>query len=226
MVLVHRSTILIVFSLVVLAIALLIFYMLFLNQSLELVNTSYELSGQDLVFYSTIKNNKDYNINNINFTVEVAGKKYSKLIDSIDGNQNFPIVVELPLTEPYKYDVFVSAPFAKTIHFPFQLDEKIVHPVETTISLDNQMSTNKDYELGVEICNVSQGDLIDIAVIINTPENYFDSKPIPTSTSLAKDKCKHLNYTLTPIKNGDIIIGVVTRVNKLELVQEKNVVIS
>lgn len=225
MVLLHRKTIFLVFFLITITLLLVLSYFSFLHQPVITKNSHFDFIKNDLVFHSNVVNVSGHLIENVEFSIVTDDEKYVNLIKSIKPDENVPVSLRVPISDSLRYEVFVSAPFSKPFYFPFKLDPQLVEPVDTNLIFPPNLKLNKENDLKIEVCNVSESDIINVEVSIDSESGYFNKPIIPSSINLSRGQCKTLNYTLTPINQGEVTFLVVTKAHQLELYKEKTVVI-
>lgn len=202
-------------------------YLFSISQSLVVEEARFELAGDSLVFYSTINNISNSYVRDISVDLIHSGGKTSYRVEDIPPNESREVVIkDIVFSDDLVYDIFILAPFNRTIRLPFVLEEDTIRPVTAEVFLTGEMVVGEDYDYIVKLCNVSNNALIDVRWSASTNESYFDQPLIPQVIDLGINQCKNLNSTLTPIKSGIARLKFVVSVERLEQSYQHEIFIS
>jgi len=199
-------------------------FLVFFNQGLEVSEPSVSIIGSDVVLKMTLINKSMHRINGVEVVVSNTETKKTFYLrgessaqsSSLDANQSFDFVASVPLSKSLKYEVFVSAPFNKTIPLSFTLEESTIDPVKAEVSLPSQLFVNEEYTYSVKFCNISGNDLADVIWVENAEPGSFRENFFDRSISLKVSECKSIPATLTPLKTGSVNIGFTLRIGTME----------
>ncbi len=204
-----------------------IVYFLSFSQSLLVESSRVELDGESLVFYAKITNTSNNYVKNITIDlVQLESQNSYKVKDLAPGESVDVEIKGILFSSDLKYDVFVLAPFNKTIKLSFTLDESTIRPVTAEVTLAKNMKVNGKYDYLVKICNISNTVLNDVLWTATVSSSYFEENFIPQTIDLSINQCKNLNSTLTPIRPGNIKINFNLKVGKLEQNYSQDLVIT
>ncbi len=203
-----------------------IIFFVSVSQGLDIKDTSVGVTGEKVVFTTTIKNFSNHVIKNIEIVVVNNNNEIKKILPLLEaGDKNF-VEIEMDFSNDLKYDVYVNALFNKTSHFVFELDEDTINPVEAKVELASNMVVGQEYQMLVSLCNKSSNDLYDVYWVEKVEGNYFKESFFPRSLVIEKDQCKTFYPTLTPLVPGKANIEFVLRVGGLEQKYSHTIIIS
>lgn len=138
-------------------------YFFSISQSLVVENSRVEIDGDSLVFYSEVTNISNNYVRNISLDLVHSGGKTTYRINDLSPNESTEVVVRnISFSDNLTYDVFIKAPFNRTINIPFILEQETVRPVTAEVFLNSSMIVGQEYDYVVTICNVSNNALIDV----------------------------------------------------------------
>jgi hypothetical protein len=227
----------IIFSLTFFALLFLVFF----NQGLEVSEATVSIIGSDVVLKMNLHNNSMHRINGIEVIVSNSQEKNTFFLKRessvssssldfnkeyvmgnsatnsyLDANESYDFVASLPLSNSLRYEVFVSAPFNRTIPLDFTLEQSTIDPVKAEVSLLPQLFANVESTYSVKLCNISGTDLAEVIWVENAESGAFKENFFERSVSLKVSECKTIPSTLTPLKTGNITIGFTLKVGTIE----------
>lgn len=220
----------VVYPAFIVAFSIIFFVMIYLfsmSQSLVVEESRVEIDGDSLVFYSTINNISNSYVRNISIDLVHSGGKTTYRVTDIPPNESTDVVISnIGFSDDLSYEVFIMAPFNRTIRLPFVLEEDTIRPVTAEVFLASSMVVGQEYDYLVKLCNVSSNALIDVRWSASTVGNYFEQPLIPQTLDLAINQCKNLNSTLTPIRPGTVRMNFMVSVGRLEQSYSHEIIIN
>lgn len=209
----------IVYPLFVLAFAVVFFVIVYLvsfSQVLSVSDASVEFSGEKILLSALVKNISNHRVSDAAMLVKLSGQEVRVDINSLEPGEEFLVVTEVPFSSDLTYDVYVTAPFNRTIYLPFKLDQTTVEPVKAKVQLTSEMLVGEKYQMVVELCNVSESSLPEVYWVTTIEGDFFESNIPVYNVALAKNDCKNLYPSLTPISPGNAKLTFILRIGSLE----------
>lgn len=206
---------LIVFAFVVFSMV----YLFSLSQSLEASDVSFSVSGEFVVLKMTVENVSNHVVNDPEIILVYGNERKSIDVksqnNSLAPKEKYDLVVNIPLTENIIYEVFLVAPFNRTIKYNFTLDPSTIEPVKAVVNISSNMVVGKEYDTYVRLCNVSNDSLYDVYWVESVNGKFFAESLVPKQVSLLQNECKNLYSTLTPVSSGKAILSFNLRVGEI-----------
>ncbi len=192
-----------VFVAVLLCFAVIITYLLFFNQGLELEH-DYNIDTKIIVI--TVKNNSIHTIREINIsytTMDGQTKEVAK-IEKLESRETKNIEIQKENWMKGFIDVTADALF----HQP-ATKRVIVNEAETQASLSYSITAPEyafigfEYPLKIKICNSESKNPINLELSEEHSEEFFEQENTTQKTSIEPGKCSELTYEFIPNKIGE-----------------------
>ena len=199
-----------------------IVYFVSFYQPLVVSEPSISVSGDHALLKMYVTNVSGHVIRGADILALMNGQQKSESLEGADGNgilssgEKVLVEMEVPISSTYGYDVFVNAPFNKSLHLFFELDKSTVNPVTAEVSLSKRMVVGTSYDVIVTLHNTSESDLSEVIWIQTVEGSYFQETSIPRSVAIKSGEYKPLYSTLTPVIPGTAQITFTLRVGQSE----------
>jgi len=195
-------------------------YMVSFSQSIEIINPSYVISGNDIKLTMTLHNYSWHVVNNIKIVIRNGKEEHTywlndgfDLNSKLDANEFYDFVVAIPINEgDNEYFITLASPFNRPINLMLPLTDDLLNPVTPTIYLPRTLPVNKEYTYSVKLCNNSPGDLSEVIWLEIDKMDVFSDVFFERSISIKKGDCKIIYSTLTPKVTGNVQIFFSMRV--------------
>jgi hypothetical protein len=210
-----------VFTVAVLVAFISMLYLVFLSQSIEVLNPSVSVVGADVVLKMTLVNTSNHEIDGVNVLIKNnSGERLFFLKgdgkSSLAPGEKYDFVASFPLSENLKYNVIVSAPFNKQVPLDFTLEPSTIDPVSVVVYVPFNLKVGQQANYSVKLCNVSNSDLPEVNWIESAEQGLFKEVFFERSISLRILECKTIHLILTPAKAGELTITFTMRVGSIE----------
>ncbi len=212
----------VVYPFFVIIFAFIIFSMVFLvslSQSLVASDVSFSVSGEYVVLKMTIENTSNHTVDDPEVILVYGGEKKSIKVKSKDNflapGEKYDLVASIPLSESTQYEVFLVAPFNRTLRYDFSLDSSTLEPVNAVVNINSNMIVGTKYDVSVRLCNVSDSSLYNVEWTESVNGSFFEESLVPRQVSLSANECKNLYSTLTPVRSGKASLSFSLKVGEI-----------
>jgi hypothetical protein len=199
-------------------------YFFYFSDGLEVSEESIEIVGQSIIYRSIVTNTSMHYVRDVK--VDIIDEEFNnsyRIKDLAPGESVDVEIDNIPIVNDYQYDLVISGFLNRPKRFEFSLEASTVRPVDAEVNLASEMQVGTEYNYFVKLCNVSNNALTDVMWSESIEGSYFEQPLIPRTIDLSVNECKNLNSTLTPIREGDIVLDLRLRVGKVEQNYEYNI---
>jgi hypothetical protein len=208
---------------VVIIIAIVIFVSF--SQVLQVSDAEVSVTGTKAGIGMNIRNVSYHPVSETRVIIKSGSFVVEETLPTLQPDENIFFYKELEIPENNVYEVSIISPNNQPIRINFEIENSTIDPVRAEVTLSKRMYLGEEYDLKVNLCNISESNLPTVQWVESFNPIFFSGEGLTRSISLDASQCKYLYSKLIPIQTGNTKIDFILRIGSSEKTYSQDLII-